>query len=49
MENTPDKHENQAPGNYSVEFDGSRLTSGVYVYQFNTGSFLATKKMLLIK
>jgi hypothetical protein len=25
-------NENQKPGNYSVEFDGSNLTSGIYYY-----------------
>jgi hypothetical protein len=36
-------------GKYEVEFDANELTSGVYFYQLKTGSFVQTKKMLLIK
>ncbi len=36
-------------GNYSVEFDGSKLASGVYFYKLVTGDFTATKKMALVK
>lgn len=36
-------------GNYSVEFDGSRLSSGVYVYRMQAGDFRKTAKMFLIK
>jgi hypothetical protein len=39
----------QAPGNYSVQFDASNLPSGVYFYRLHAGSFLATKKMILLK
>ena len=39
----------QKPGNYKVEFDASKLTSGVFFYQLNAGEFIDTKKMLLIK
>ena len=39
----------QAPGNYSVRFDASNLPSGVYFYRLRAGSFLATKKMILMK
>jgi len=42
-------NENQKPGNYSVEFDASKLTSGVYFYRLKTGDFIKTRKMLLLK
>jgi len=37
------------PGSYEVEFDGSNYPSGVYFYQLNSGDFLETRKMVLIK
>ncbi|MFH1197866.1 MAG: sugar-binding protein [bacterium] len=37
------------PGYYEVNFDASQLASGVYVYQLNAGSFISSKKMLLVK
>lgn len=36
-------------GSYSVEFDGSSLSSGVYFYKLQAGDFSATKKMVLSK
>jgi hypothetical protein len=36
-------------GNYSVNFDASRLSSGVYFYTITAGSFKDTKKMMLTK
>jgi hypothetical protein len=39
----------QAPGNYEVSFDASALSSGVYLYTIKAGSFVQTKKMLLMK
>ena len=42
-------NENKAPGNYEVNFDGSNLSSGVYFYRLETGSFTSVKKLMLIK
>ena len=42
-------NEEKTAGNYKVEFDASKLPSGVYLYQIKAGSFSQTKKMLLIK
>ncbi len=42
-------NENQMPGRYSVKFDGSNLSSGIYIYSISTGNSILTKKMLLIK
>ena len=39
----------QKPGYYEVNYNASNLTSGVYFYQLRTGSFIESKKMLLIK
>jgi hypothetical protein len=36
-------------GNYEVEFDASKLSSGVYLYSLQSGSETITKKMTLIK
>ena len=42
-------YENLPPGNYSVQWDGTNFSSGVYVYRLQTGNFVATKKMILLK
>lgn len=39
----------KAAGNYEVNFDASKLSSGLYVYTINAGSFTSTKKMMLMK
>ncbi|MCX8056623.1 MAG: T9SS type A sorting domain-containing protein, partial [Ignavibacteria bacterium] len=36
-------------GEYNVEFNGSNLSSGIYLYKLQAGNFTSTKKMLLIK
>ncbi|MHC1737095.1 MAG: endonuclease [Ignavibacteriaceae bacterium] len=41
--------ETQLPGNYSVEFNGDNLPSGVYFYTIFTNEFTSTKRMSLIK
>ena len=41
--------EKQEAGSYDVEFDGSNLVSGIYIYQMQAGAFNNTKKMLIIK
>lgn len=42
-------NEYQSPGNYSVVFDASHLSSGIYYYQLTSGLFSETKKMLMLK
>ena len=42
-------NEEKAAGGYEVMFKGGKLTSGIYFYQFNAGSFVETKKMVLMK
>ncbi|MDP3582150.1 MAG: T9SS type A sorting domain-containing protein, partial [Ignavibacteria bacterium] len=39
----------KAAGKYEVKFDGSNLSSGVYFYQLRAGSFIDTKKFVLMK
>ena len=39
----------QDAGSYSVDFDASNLKSGVYFYRIDTGNFIETKKMLLLR
>ncbi|MGE5499868.1 MAG: T9SS type A sorting domain-containing protein [Syntrophothermus sp.] len=36
-------------GKYEVTFDASKLTSGLYFYSIQAGSYSATKKMMLVK
>ena len=45
-------NEQQQPGTYEVEFNVGQaisLSSGVYYYQLRSGSFVETKKMVVIK
>ena len=39
----------QFPGQYSIKFDASELSSGVYYYQLITDNYFETKKMILLK
>ena len=36
-------------GSYEVKFDAENLKSGIYFYKLETGNFLETKKMILLK
>lgn len=42
-------NEIQEPGSYSVDFNGTALTSGVYFYRLESNGFVDIKKMTLIK
>lgn len=42
-------NKNMNVGSYSVEFNGSYLSSGVYFYRLESGNFVETKKMMLVK
>lgn len=42
-------NEVKKPDNYSVNFNGSNLSSGIYFYKITAGEFTETKKMILVK
>ncbi|OGU82228.1 MAG: hypothetical protein A2W11_10630, partial [Ignavibacteria bacterium RBG_16_35_7] len=42
-------NEEREAGYHQVEFNAENLPSGVYFYQINSGEFIQTKKMLLLK
>jgi hypothetical protein len=41
--------EEKEAGLYSVDFDASKLSSGVYFYKLQSGKFVQTRKMILIR
>jgi hypothetical protein len=42
-------NEEKEAGSYEVEFNAEKLSSGVYFYRIQSGNFIDTKKMLLLK
>ena len=41
--------EKKPAGKYEVEFDGTRLSTGMYLYRFTAGTFIDCRRMMLIK
>ena len=42
-------NEKREAGRYEVELNASALSSGVYFYRLEAGSFIETKKLALVK
>jgi hypothetical protein len=42
-------NEEKVAGKYEVNFNASKLASGVYIYRIQAGDFISSKKMILLK
>jgi photosystem II stability/assembly factor-like uncharacterized protein len=42
-------NERREPGTYTVQFDASKLSSGIYFYRMVAGELVQTKKMMVVK
>ena len=42
-------NEQKEPGYYEVDFNAVSFASGVYIYRLQAGSYVSTKKMMVLK
>jgi hypothetical protein len=42
-------NEEKPAGSYEVNFNASQLSSGIYFYKLQAGSFIQTRKMIIVK
>jgi len=42
-------NESKNAGYYNVNFDASKLTSGIYIYTIQANNFIKSNKMLLLR
>ncbi len=42
-------NESKPTRDYSIKFDGSNLSSGIYFYKIESGEFRDIKRMILLK
>ncbi|MBV6421311.1 MAG: hypothetical protein DAHOPDDO_02586 [Ignavibacteriaceae bacterium] len=42
-------NEEKTPGNYQLEFNAANLPTGIYFYRLQAGSFIETRKMVMMK
>jgi len=42
-------NENKQAGNYSIVFDASKLSSGIYIYTIHANDYVQSKKMIVMK
>jgi hypothetical protein len=42
-------NEQKKPGQYEYDFNAVKFSSGIYIYRIKAGSFIETKKMVLLR